>query len=453
MPVFLGGIMNFLNTKLPQNIEVEFSRGNYKAVEEMLKFYLQREKIPNSLKNRLEYLKINIKKIRNRYKYNKNQIMNLLKERFTDFSEEELEKYKINGSIDYLYVDGEEKYLDNAVDSIIRTLPELKKRDLKPETDNKNEFLNYYIDKLIQKKKIKIKIRIKSEISDIEITNDSFSKIRVWLPIPSVKFQVKELNLLNYSENMKYISNTGNNLGLIYFEENEKEKKFFVEYEYVIEQKLNEIDFQKASYIFDNNFTQEIGPHILFSELIRDVSKNILNENDSKIVKAKKIYDYITKNIKYSYMRPYSTYDHIPEYVILNERGDCGMQVLLFITLCRYNGIPAKWQSGLYITRDKGFNHDWAQFYIEPYGWLFADLSFGGSRKSIKKLHDFYFGNIDPLRMPANNRFQYPLFPKKLFFRNDPYDNQSGEVETDKESVFSENFKTSHKVINIAEIL
>ena len=95
MPVFLGGIMNFLNTKLPQNIEIEFSRGNYKAVEEMIKFYLKREKIPNSLKNRLEYLKINIKKIRNRYKYNKNQIMSLFKERFTDFSEEELEKYKL----------------------------------------------------------------------------------------------------------------------------------------------------------------------------------------------------------------------------------------------------------------------------------------------------------------------------------------------------------------------
>ena len=151
-------------------------------------------------------------------------------------------------------------------------------------------------------------------------------------------------------------------------------------------------------------------------------------------------------------MRPYSTYERIPDYVIANQRGDCGMQVLLFITLCRYNTIPAKWQSGLYLTEKTGLSHDWAQFYIEPYGWLFADLSFGGGRKTDKKLHDFYFGNIDPLRMSANNRFQYKLYPEKKFLRNDPYDNQIGEIETDKEGIFSEDFTTKHDVVEIIDM-
>ena len=59
--------------------------------------------------------------------------------------------------------------------------------------------------------------------------------------------------------------------------------------------------------------------------------------------------------------------------------GRCGIQALLFVTLCRAVDIPARWQSGLYTTPVNVGCHDWAQFYVEPYGWLFADCSFGGS--------------------------------------------------------------------------
>jgi len=77
----------------------------------------------------------------------------------------------------------------------------------------------------------------------------------------------------------------------------------------------------------------------------------------------------------YSFVRKYSTIINIPEYAALNFKGDCGIQALLFITLCRCVKIPAKWQSGLAVTPYHVGCHDWAQFYVEPYGWLFADPS------------------------------------------------------------------------------
>ena len=46
-------------------------------------------------------------------------------------------------------------------------------------------------------------------------------------------------------------------------------------------------------------------------------------------------------------MRDYACIDHLAEYCALNLKGDCGVQALLFITLCRIAGIPAKWQSGI----------------------------------------------------------------------------------------------------------
>lgn len=61
--------------------------------------------------------------------------------------------------------------------------------------------------------------------------------------------------------------------------------------------------------------------------------------------------------------------------------------------------------------------HDWTQFYVEPYGWVFADLSFGGSawRAGETERWNYYFGNLDVFRMPANLEIQSELVPPKDF--------------------------------------
>ena len=42
-----------------------------------------------------------------------------------------------------------------------------------------------------------------------------------------------------------------------------------------------------------------------------------------------------------------------------------------------------------------------------------------------------YFGNLDPWRMVANNRFQAEFEPAFDGMREDPYDNQMGEASVD----------------------
>jgi transglutaminase-like putative cysteine protease len=131
--------------------------------------------------------------------------------------------------------------------------------------------------------------------------------------------------------------------------------------------------------------------------------------------------------------------------VATSLRGDCGMQALLFITMCRIAGLPAKWQSGWYITPYNASPHDWAQIYIEPYGWIPVDPSKGGinNTKNFYK-RDFYFGNLDGFRMIANEDFQVDFDPSKKYMRSDPVDNQIGEVETDSQNIFPDKFK--HKI-------
>jgi hypothetical protein len=123
-------------------------------------------------------------------------------------------------------------------------------------------------------------------------------------------------------------------------------------------------------------------------------------------------------------------------------RGDCGMQAILFITMCRIANIPAKWQSGWYINPYYASPHDWAQAYIEPYGWIPVDPSFGDLEKNKNIFQrDFYFGNMDGFRMSANEDFQVDFDPSKRYLRSDPIDNQHGEVENDQENIYSDKFR------------
>ena len=217
---------------------------------------------------------------------------------------------------------------------------------------------------------------------------------------------------------------------------------------YVNPQKEEVLDGQPAMYL------EEQLPHIRFTPYLRSVTEEVVGEEKNPLIKAKKIYDYITSHVMYSFVRSYITIPQIPDYVATCWKGDCGFQALLFITMCRIAGVPARWQSGLYTTPDSVGSHDWAQFYVAPYGWLFADCSFGGSayRAGEEERREFYFGNLDPYRMPAASQFQHPFYPPMKWNRNDPYDNQLGEAEYGERSLRSQEYETVHVMVKAEEI-
>jgi hypothetical protein len=111
---------------------------------------------------------------------------------------------------------------------------------------------------------------------------------------------------------------------------------------------------------------------------------------------------------------------------------------MLFITLCRLNGIPARWQSGWNTFPRFKDMHDWAEMYIAPYGWVPVDpwagifaMRYATSLSAEKRreLRDFYFGGLDQYRMAANSDHCQELTPAKRTSRCDTVDFQRGEVE------------------------
>ena len=127
---------------------------------------------------------------------------------------------------------------------------------------------------------------------------------------------------------------------------------------------------------------------------------------------------------------------------IMNGLGaDMILQSTLFVTCCRAAGVPARWQSG-WETKPWGSNmHDWAEVYIEPWGWLPIDKSYGLQPSDNPKIKEFYIGHQDAYRLIVNLDYGQPLVPPKKDLRSEPADLQRGEVEIDGRNLYFDEWR------------
>lgn len=171
-------------------------------------------------------------------------------------------------------------------------------------------------------------------------------------------------------------------------------------------------------------------PHIVFSERVKELSKQIVRPDDTPWEKTVAIFEWISRRLPWVSAREYSTIPCIPDHVIEQGGGDCGEKTLLFISLCRYNGIPARWQSGFMLHHTHQNLHDWAEVYIPGHGWVAVDASFGLMEHFQDTARSrFYLGNRDGHHLVVNTAISDDLFPKKRFPRSETVDFQRGEVE------------------------
>ena len=186
--------------------------------------------------------------------------------------------------------------------------------------------------------------------------------------------------------------------------------------------------YKKETTIYKEN-TSERGPQIIFSNEIKSLAKNILQDETNPLLQVRRIYRWINDSVTWASALEYSIMPDLPGFVMENRHGDCGMQTMLFMTLARYAGIPVKWQSGWMLHPGEVNLHDWCEVYYEGIGWVPLDQSFGLQNSPDEKIRDYYITGIDAYRLIVNDDYSKPLTPAKKFFRSEPYDFQRGEVE------------------------
>jgi transglutaminase-like putative cysteine protease len=176
-------------------------------------------------------------------------------------------------------------------------------------------------------------------------------------------------------------------------------------------------------------FVAERPPHIVFTDAMRRYSATAVGAETNPLRVAQRLFDAVDR-IPWAGAREYSTIANIGDYALHAGHADCGQQTLLLMTLLRMNGIPARWQSG-WVYSDGAYSnmHDWGWLYLEPYGWLPMDVTFGRLHSGDPSIDGFYLGGLDAYRIAFNDDYGTPLWPPKRFERSETVDSQRGEVE------------------------
>jgi len=188
-------------------------------------------------------------------------------------------------------------------------------------------------------------------------------------------------------------------------------------------------DTESALY---KEYTAERDQHVIFTDLIKEVTARVVGNETNPLRKANLIIKWIAANYPWASAREYSTIENIPMYVLENNHGDCGQVGLLYITMCRCAGVPARWQSGWEFGPGKLNLHDWAETYFEGIGWVPSDASYAHGKENIDDGSNefvFYVRGLDAYRLIVNSDYGCDFYPKKKFIRSETVDFQRGEVE------------------------
>ena len=132
---------------------------------------------------------------------------------------------------------------------------------------------------------------------------------------------------------------------------------------------------------------------------MKELSTKIKGTQENPYLIAKNIYEYVIDNMSFCYMNPhqYRTWQLKPERI----QGDSFIYALLFSTLCRSTGIPARLVAGFLIDNEKAsIRHFWAEFYLPHVGWIPVDPLLGDDNQyesfpSPENARSYYFGNLD----------------------------------------------------------
>ena len=434
IPATGQSLVSTLSMPLPDLFRKLKYAGLYREADEAIQLWLERE-LPDPLRRRLLLEQERLRRLRLDYPYDRAGALRRLQETFPMVDGPAFDRLEKEGKIDYLIIDGVKRYhvrfaATMEKDSLIRRAFGLPIR-------SENDFLDPMIRTIQSAGSLSVRIGIHSALS---VNPESFipGTYRAWIPFPALCAQQTDITLEGGEPT--YIAPESAPTRNAYFEKKlDRPETFSAAYSYT--STIRYADPLHAPAPEQVLYPQEGGVceadlaedhvHIRFTPYLCQLAEDLTKDAATDAEKAWKIYEFITTRVHYSYVRDYLLLDDLAEYCALNLRGDCGLQAILFITLCRICSIPARWQSGLCISGDTVGSHDWAQFYLPGWGWLFADCSFGGSafRAGSALRHAFYFGNIDPARMAANRLFMADLTPEMKTLRRDPYDSQKGEME------------------------
>jgi hypothetical protein len=381
------------------------------------------------------------------FSVNESKVKAQLEKLFGQVSSGQISDWEKKGWLEWRMIDGEKKYFSRAVSNLvlIKKFHEQKGRRSSDTTGNHEMIFRLRHTGQVLKSTdnqsnpvLPINMEITYTITVHPDVVPDGEKIRCWLPWPKEDYpRQKEVKLISTS-NPEYILAPDTAVHrTLYMEELTKKGApaiFQISFTYVSSSQhfnmsgIKILPFKKGSDIYQK-YTSEQLPHICFTDNIKQLADSLTGNDDNPASIVRKIFFWFKENILLAGAPEYSIIPNIPEYVIKNARGDCGMQTFLFISMLRYKGIPVRWQSGWTTPPGNQNLHDWCEVYYEGTGWVPVDVSYDIQKSDNTLIRDFYLSGIDSYRLIINDGVAGTLHPEKQYLRSEPNDFQRGEVE------------------------
>lgn len=426
------------------------------------------DSLTNDQRRALEFEVERTRRIERDYSLSESRLREILKgeQGVQGVTDEEITAWIEEGRFDFLEVDGQKRFVGASRPNLFFRYPELRARAKDPSTGEWYRFLLEHargvraqIEHPAQDTadpipyEVDFTLTVKGgEVPDGEI-------IRAWMPYPQQFNAQQDVRLLSASPDLAWMNAPDYPMRSLYFEapsNGEEDTVFQASYTVTVLPRFFRLDAERVAAARQflhpeaTHWTQEQPPHVVFTPRIQKLAAEIVGEETNPMLKARAIYDWIADNKVYSYAREYSTLRCIPEYVLDTGYGDCGQIALLYITLCRAAGVPARWQSGWVMYPEWENLHDWTEIYLAPYGWVPVDPDFAMgietkadklTRSEKDELRGFYFGGLDGFRLTINRDHGFPHYPPKEDFRSDTVDFQRGEVEATGKNIYYGRFR------------
>ncbi len=400
-----------------------------------------------------------IRRVRIDYSLSAEELLAKLKPSISDVTPNDLERWRKSGGVQYRMIDGHVAYFTREPSNIFRFCGEAKER-----RGDVPEPAGWTLEKHLARVIAEARRTSRTQVVPMHhrvtytltiLPNAPGIKkgalVRVWLPFPQEYRQQGEVKLIRTSPEFKSLAPSatgeyplaGAPQRTLYFEQTISDPSQPLKFEEVFEFTSSAwypvLDDDKARPLPSDYAHGNLGerlPHIAFTPELRQTVAGIIGSETNPLIKARKIFHFIDQNIAYNAEQEYCIIPSLSTKALTSRRGDCGVQTMLFITMCRCAGVPARWQTG-WETKRIGWNmHDWAEFYVEPWGWLPADPSYGLRKSDDPKVREFYFGHQDSYRMIVNRDYGSPLQPPRQSLRSEPLDFQRGEVEIDGKNLY-----------------
>ena len=214
--------LSYLSYPLPPDIQRLFEAGDFDRMARVIRQRLEDPRVPKTLHERLRFQLIIAKEIPEYYRLTQADMLAILQENINDFTEDELEALRDDGTLDWRYINGEVHFRNNCLDALLKVRKEYALRAKNPEVqaaaDARGQRLNAMITRMKEEGGMHVRFELHEEMTVKSDRLTPGETLHIHLPLPVVGAQVKSAALLSTSHPAAFIAPADEPQRTVYFE-------------------------------------------------------------------------------------------------------------------------------------------------------------------------------------------------------------------------------------------